>query len=134
MGACADYLHTIQVKFGLCPSTLNPLQNEFRKLENEAGKKTSNAIISIMELRATQFEEKMDQLRIDVDKRFNYLQWMMGTGFSLTYNNIGQLIRVENIGALKSEISLYDLEEDIYLLRVYNLDTVIGTIRIIRQN
>ena len=50
------------------------------------------------------------------------------------YNSIGQLIKVENIGAMKSEISLYDLEEDIYFLRVYNLDIVIGTIRIIRQN
>ena len=54
------------------------LQKEFRKLKQEAGEKTSDVLIAIMEFKTTQFEEKLDQL----DRRFKYLQWMMGIGFS----------------------------------------------------
>ena len=57
------------------------LQKEFRKLEQK-GEKTSDALIAIMEFRITRFEEKMDQFKVDVDRRFSSLQWMMGIGFS----------------------------------------------------
>ena len=50
------------------------------------------------------------------------------------YNNLGQLIMIDNIDALKPEISVESLKEDIYFLRVYDIDRVIGTVRIIRQN
>ncbi|MEQ8423082.1 MAG: hypothetical protein RIB01_15470 [Balneola sp.] len=54
------------------------LQAELRKLEKEAGEKSASALIAIMEIRATQFEEKLDQLRIDNDKKFSLIQWMIG--------------------------------------------------------
>lgn len=59
------------------------LQEEFRKLEKEAGEKTSNALVSIMELRATQFEKDLINFKESTEKRFSTIQWMIGLGFSI---------------------------------------------------
>ncbi len=66
------------------------LQKEFRKLEAEAGEDTANALISLMELRATQFERKLDALeskvsefKNDVDSKISSVRWTITIGFSL---------------------------------------------------
>ncbi len=70
------------------------LQKEFRKLEAEAGEDTANALISLMELRATQFERKLDEFKNDVENKFNvvenkidktstFIRWTITIGFSL---------------------------------------------------
>ena len=70
------------------------LQKEFRKLEAEAGEDTANALISLMELRATQFEKKLDALESKVsefkndvdskiDSKISSVRWTITIGFSL---------------------------------------------------
>ncbi|MEQ8924314.1 MAG: hypothetical protein RLO81_00800 [Fulvivirga sp.] len=49
-----------------------------RKLEKETGEKCTSGLIAIMEIRATQFEKKLDQLRVDNDKKFSLIQRMIG--------------------------------------------------------
>lgn len=62
---------------------LNKLQEEFRKLEKEAGAETSSALISIMELRATQFEKDLNNFKESTEKQFSTIQWMIGLGFTI---------------------------------------------------
>ncbi len=66
------------------------LQKEFRKLEAEAGEDTANALISLMELRATQFEKKLDDFETKfnaveskIDKTSTFIRWTITIGFSL---------------------------------------------------
>jgi hypothetical protein len=73
------------------------LSEEFRKLEKEAGKKASSALLSIMDFKMQDFKsyidqrfqsidhrfEAIDHRFEDIDKRFTSMQWMMGIGFSL---------------------------------------------------
>lgn len=59
------------------------LQEELRKLEKSAGEETSDALIAIMELRATKFELDLKDLKESVGQRFTTIQWMLTVGLSL---------------------------------------------------
>ena len=65
------------------------LQEEFRKLEQDAGEKTAGALIAIMELRSSEFIAKLQDFKNDVDRRFEsqeksetLTRWLMGIGFT----------------------------------------------------
>ena len=54
------------------------LQEEFRKLEKDAGKDASSALLQIMELKMNDFKSYIDQRFEQVDKHFTTIQWMIG--------------------------------------------------------
>ncbi len=58
---------------------------EFRKLEKDAGKDASSALLQIMELKMSDFKsyidqrfEQVDQRFEQADKHFTTIQWMIG--------------------------------------------------------
>lgn len=59
------------------------LQEEFRKLEDEAGEKSASALIGIMEIRSTLFEEKLEEFKKSQEKSDSLTRWAMGIGFSV---------------------------------------------------
>ncbi len=66
------------------------LQEEFRRLEAEAGEKTADALIAIVELKMSDFKSYIDQrfTSIDqrftsIDQRFTSIQWMIGIAFTM---------------------------------------------------
>lgn len=50
------------------------IQNEIRKLEKDAGKNASEAILKLMDLKASSFEEKLDSLKF----RISVQTWVIG--------------------------------------------------------
>ncbi|MCP4457521.1 MAG: hypothetical protein GY816_05765 [Cytophagales bacterium] len=52
------------------------LQEEFRKLESDAGADASSALLQIMELKMTDFKTYIDQ-------RFTGIQWTIGIAFTV---------------------------------------------------
>ncbi len=59
------------------------LQEEFRKLKAEAGEKTADALIAIVELRMSDFKSYIDQRFTSIDQRFTSIQWMIGVPFTM---------------------------------------------------
>ncbi len=69
---------------------IKQLNEELRKLEKQAGKESSDALLQILEFRMEDFKSYIDQRfsHIDqrfsnIDQRFSILQWMMGIGFTI---------------------------------------------------
>ena len=64
------------------------LQEEFRKLEEDAGKEASSALpsrphLQIIELKMSDFKSYIDQKFTSIDQRFTSLQWMIGITFTM---------------------------------------------------
>ncbi len=69
---------------------IKQLNEELRNLEKQAGKKSSDTLLQIIEFRMEDFKSYIDQrfTHIDqrfsnIDQRFSILQWMMGIGFTV---------------------------------------------------
>ncbi|MBC6400307.1 MAG: hypothetical protein GDA51_01675 [Ekhidna sp.] len=65
------------------------LQEEFRKLEEDAGREASSALLQIMELKMSDFKSYIDQKFTSIeerfssiDQRFSSIQWMIGISFT----------------------------------------------------
>ncbi len=62
---------------------IKQLNEELRKLEQQAGKESSVALLQILEFRMEDFKSYIDQRFSHIDQRFSTLQWMMGIGFTV---------------------------------------------------
>ncbi|MBV6640442.1 MAG: hypothetical protein KI791_06980 [Cyclobacteriaceae bacterium] len=62
---------------------IKQLNEELRNLEKQAGKKSSDALLQIIEFRMEDFKSYIDQRFSNIDQRFSILQWMMGIGFTV---------------------------------------------------
>ncbi len=62
---------------------IKQLNEELRKLEQQAGKESSDALLQILEFRMEDFKSYIDQRFSHIDQRFSILQWMMGIGFTV---------------------------------------------------
>lgn len=62
---------------------IKQLNEELRNSEKQAGKKSSDALLQIIEFRMEDFKSYIDRRFSNIDQRFSILQWMMGIGFTV---------------------------------------------------